>query len=320
MALRSCVAGKVFATILTILVAKLDPTYRECSSSYQMRFLKPTNIYVDAYPKLIVTCVMLVVSIYEITTVVKLKKKVHPLITLPSLPSVSSVVQEQENNQEARKKQVHSKIQRIDGDPNMFYEVKIESDDPGETKNPTKSLLAPTPLVPVSGVVQEQENSQQARDNQALTKIQRRDEDPNMFYDVNIELEDPGDTKNPTKTPNTHPTLLGRGRIRGQQTTFEKQKKNRRTEVDTGERVQCFNHNSEIFKVTKAALKMNLLTLVFFLAIVPNRILAIIYQNCYEFSGDCDYFLLFWRIQAPFRFCIALIWPNLILKQIDKIC
>ena len=257
MALRSCVASKVFAMILTILIAKLDPTYRECSSSYRMWFLKSSTIHFDAYPKLIVACAMVVVSIYEIIILEKLKKKIHPQITLPTLQSLPCV----------------------------------------------------------SGAVQEQENNQQAINNEALSKIKRKDKDPNMFYEVKFEPENPRDTKNLPKIFDAPIPPVRRMHMRALSTPLNKQTNKHRRESDVEEiTFQCFN--SEIFKEAKAALKMNLLTSVFFLLFLPLRILAIIYHNCNEVSGDCSYFLQLSGILIPSRILSALLYPILILKQI----
>ena len=231
MALRSCIASKLFAIIVTILVASLDQKYSQCVSTYLMLDLKNSNIYLDAYPKIFVACVLLVVSIYVGITMRELEKKIHPLVNLPTLPTVPSV----------------------------------------------------------SFAFQDQGNGQQARNNQGLSKVQRKDEDPNMFYEVKIESE------------------RREGELRDEQDNEE--------EIT----IQCFNPNKEIFLVAKAALTMNFLLSVYFIVIVPNRILAIIYQNCNEVSGDCDSYMLLNRILTPFRVLFTFLHPVLILKKIDKI-
>ena len=141
--------------------------------------------------------------------------------------------------------------------------------------------LVTLPSVSGSVCVLDQENRQQARNS--LSKIQRKDEDPNMFYEVNIE-SDPRNRNN-----------------EGELTT------------------QCFNANKEIFKVAKAALTMNILTLFFFVTLVPNRILDIIYQNCFEVSQECGYYVLLYKISSPVRIFCAFLHPVLILKKMDYI-
>ena len=88
MAIRSCLASKVFAIIVTVSVASLDQPYGKCSSRFEMLSLKKTNIYLDAYPKLLVACVLLIVSIYVGVTMTKLENKINPLVSLPNLTSL----------------------------------------------------------------------------------------------------------------------------------------------------------------------------------------------------------------------------------------
>ena len=149
MALSACFLSKVFAIMLTTSIGYVDKEYSKCT--YQCKFslfhLKTTNIYLDAYPKLVAISILVAVSMYVIYTIIKLRKKVQPLITLPTvsnivqdqvqplvnLPTVSSIVQAQEEVQ-----QDVNIIRRIDEDPNMFYEVAVDNN-----QVPNDDLQAP---------------------------------------------------------------------------------------------------------------------------------------------------------------------------------
>ena len=108
--------------MLTTLIGLIDTDYSKCTyqCKYSLFHLKSTNIYLDAYPKLVAIGILVAVSMYVIYTIKKLQKKVQPLITLPT---VSNIVQAQEEDQ-----QDVNRIMRIDDDPNMFYQVTVDND------------------------------------------------------------------------------------------------------------------------------------------------------------------------------------------------
>ena len=58
MALISCLSSKVTATVVTLCVAYLDDSYGKCSADLALTYLKGSNIYLDAYPKLVVGCIL----------------------------------------------------------------------------------------------------------------------------------------------------------------------------------------------------------------------------------------------------------------------
>ena len=121
-AFSCCFLSKVFAIMLTTLIGLIDTDYSKCTyqCKYSLFHLKSTNIYLDAYPKLVAIGILVAVSMYVIYTIKKLQKKVQPLITLPT---VSNIVQAQEEDQ-----QDVNRIMRIDDDPNMFYQVTVDND------------------------------------------------------------------------------------------------------------------------------------------------------------------------------------------------
>ena len=62
--------------------------------------------------------------------------------------------------------------------------------------------------------------------------------------------------------------------------------------------IGCF---SETIKMAKAALSMNLFALTMLIYFGPVKILAVIYKNCNEFTGECDGFLMWSRVLTPIR-------------------
>ena len=84
-AMRSCFISKIVAAFITFLVSHLDPEYNKCTELYAMFQLKKSNIYLEAYPLMAVSCILVVNSIYMAITIVRLDKKVHPFVTLPTL-------------------------------------------------------------------------------------------------------------------------------------------------------------------------------------------------------------------------------------------
>ena len=221
LAQKCCLAAKLISLVAVCCVALLDPSYGKCSSKIAFLNLRLANIYLDAYPKILIACILLGNSIYVGITIERLKKKVQPLVHLPSMPSVSRDVKENEN----RAVRTQRKILRKDDDPNMFYEVEI---------------------------------------------------DFNGVDHVHIENRN-----------------------------------------DEGEmKMKFFKLNKEIISVAKASLTMNLLTAVLFTIIVPNRILHIIYQNC---SSDCETYFCLESIISLLRIIFAILHPLLILKKLDQI-
>ena len=98
LAIKSCMASKFIAAILTFLVAGLDRGYNNCSEPFAIFFLKRTNIYFDSFPSMAVSSILVANSIYTAVTIVKLDTKLNPVVNLPTLPTLSAEV-EQSNGQ-----------------------------------------------------------------------------------------------------------------------------------------------------------------------------------------------------------------------------
>ena len=126
LALRCCIGSKVFAAIVTLLVSIFDPEYSKCENEYSYIHLKTWNIYLDAYPKLAVALILMAVSTYMAITMVRLENKVKPMVLLPSVPTVSIAVEEQEDARIQRSKSRKYKIERNIEDPYMFDKIQLQ--------------------------------------------------------------------------------------------------------------------------------------------------------------------------------------------------
>ena len=64
MAIISCISSKFITMISSSIVFIYDTTYTHCSHPLSLFHLKSSNVYMDAYPKLVVADILLVVPIY----------------------------------------------------------------------------------------------------------------------------------------------------------------------------------------------------------------------------------------------------------------
>ena len=120
MAIISCISSKFITMILSSIVFIYDETYFHCSHPLTLFHLKSSNVYMDAYPKLVVAGILLVVTIYVKLTMKNLEKKVQPVVNISRMETFP---EDQERKQQCK---TQVKIQRIDENPNMFYEVNVE--------------------------------------------------------------------------------------------------------------------------------------------------------------------------------------------------
>ena len=130
MALRGCIGSKVLATFVTSMVGLLDPEYSSCSAEYSFIHLKPVNIYLVSYPNLTSALLLLVVLTYMAITMVSLEKKVQPVVSLPSVPTVSMYVEAEEVVEKHKNKKIkYYKVERNIQDPHMFDRVQLQEAD-----------------------------------------------------------------------------------------------------------------------------------------------------------------------------------------------
>ena len=149
LALRCCIGSKVFATLVTFLVAILDPEYSKCEDEYSYIHLKDWNIYLDAYPKLAVALLLVAVSTYMAITMIRLENKVKPMVVLPIVPTVSIDIEEQENSRTQRNNKKY-KVKRNIEDPYMFdkvqlQETQIETTNEKDKDKPVQRITPPAP-------------------------------------------------------------------------------------------------------------------------------------------------------------------------------
>ena len=69
-----------------------------------------------------------------------------------------------------------------------------------------------------------------------------------------------------------------------------------------------------------STLKMNLLTMVLVVFIVPRHLLAIYYKSCYLTPGGCDEFFKMFLGISFMQICVTFIFPFVLIRVIDKIC
>ena len=86
-------------------------------------------------------------------------------------------------------------------------------------------------------------------------------------------------------------------RVFGSEDMFQRSEMYPAAEVEN-DNIGCF---SETIKMAKAALSMNLFALTMLIYFGPVKILAVIYKNCNEFTGECDGFLMWSRVLTPIR-------------------
>ena len=72
--------------------------------------------------------------------------------------------------------------------------------------------------------------------------------------------------------------------------------------------------SKEFQKMLIKTLKMNLITLILFIYIVPKQIIILSYQSCYQTPDDCEKFNEHFTIVSLVQFCVSLIHPLIVLK------
>ena len=340
-ALRNCIASKVIAAIVTILVARLDPSYCKCIEPFALFYLKNTNIYLDAYPSMVVSIILFANTIYMAVTMVKLDKKLHHHIKLLPLTTTSTEGSQSKDKRNKNKIEPVSYEQKIQDKEENYknledsYEIKMKCErskivlerviQEKENLNvePTKvTKLTFQHLKSVENVVEDQDQIQHSEEihskrkkdtiqcdkekdyhnipsisgnvqkganlqtdtnNKESFKIQRKDKCPHQFYKIRI-------------------------------TSVQK------TDSDTMQQItaQIWKQNKEVFLVAKAALNLNLITVLAFLIKAPISALAILFQNCRD-QGDCELFDLFDRILGPIRIILIIVHFLLILRKTKNV-
>ena len=66
-------------------------------------------------------------------------------------------------------------------------------------------------------------------------------------------------------------------------------------------------------EILKNTLKMNLLTLALLFILVPTQVIIIIYENCNDGAGECDFFFKFMQVTPLIQLVSAIIHPLVVL-------
>ena len=305
MAKYSCGASKIIGLAIIALVAVFDPSYIRCTESYRNFIWTPTNVFLDCYPKLLVAFVLFLVSIYVSVVNVRLDRKVNSVVNIPTIPE--EVVDSGKNT--SRPQEINNK------DPNMICELELNHEIPNLGPSSSKSNQAQRKIdenideniTPVANVSTMQEKD--PVDTQNASRIQRLDEDPNMFYQVDIihgkpflsssspeaSQEQTTRSENQPKEPTTCFVIPGREN----QTT-----------------ASCLDFDyTEVMLVIKETLKNNLITAIFLIAILHTRFLAIIHFH--KPFDDLTYVSMNSYL-APFRIILPMAHAVLIYRKLTK--
>ena len=153
-----------------------------------------------------------------------------------------------------------------------------------------------TPAVNLPSVTVDSENG-----NPTFT-IQRKDEDPNMFYEIEMSQEEEENIKT----------------INVCEMNAQGTEDNEISEGLENQEIGCCTMNKDIVLVAKEALANNLITALLFIVIVPNRILSIIYYHMEPDHGEFVPFMLVNKIMMPFRIISMVLHPVLILRKLGQ--
>ena len=134
-----------------------------------------------------------------------------------------------------------------------------------------KKSVTPTVNISPSCISNKSVTEHKANSSRSVKKVRRIDDQPNMFYTVDVVIEE-----NETETKDRIPQ-------KSERTTSNRD----------------LNKN-QIFLMAKTALNMNYIVIFDCIINTPLSIMTIIYLNCDNDIGDCDVFLLFNKIMiAP---------------------
>ena len=77
--------------------------------------------------------------------------------------------------------------------------------------------------------------------------------------------------------------------------------------------------NEDQMMTLKTTLKINLVTIVLLLFLLPRHCLAIYHYQCYLIQGGCSNYLLLFNRVAALQICVTVILPLLVARTTDKI-
>ena len=288
MAKISCGASMIIGLIIIAFVAVFDPSYIRCTENYRNLKARPINRFLIYFPRLFVALVLSFVSIYVSVVKVRLDNKVNPVVNISTMPEDTS------------------RIQRIDEDPNM---INIDRGISNLGASSSKSNPAQRPrneemdeeVSPVVNFPTMEEKDPVHAEN--ASRVKRVNEDPNMFYQVDIVHGTPFVSASSSKTSQAQ-TERNDNQLKEPTTCFV---------IHEGENpTTCLPlNNSEIMLVIKEILTNNLITAILIIAILPKIFLDII---CFHTELDVSVF----KYLITFRIILVTAHASLIYRKLTK--
>ena len=128
-----------------------------------------------------------------------------------------------------------------------------------------KKSVTPAVNIPTSNISELNQNQNLEMSTQQITQVRRIDDQPNMFYNVDVMTEEHREEVEDIRTKNT--------------ANLNKEES-----------------KTQIFQMAKTALNMNYVVIFHCLINTPLSIMTIIYWNCNNDIGKCNHFLVFNKI------------------------
>ena len=171
-----CGVSNFIGFTIVVLVAIFDPAYTSCTGNRRKTIFTPADVFLDCYPKMFVAIVLGLVSIYVSVVRVRLDRKVNPTVNIPTRPD--ELVNDGQNK---------NRVQRIGEDPNRVFEVDVGLSIPNQGASSSKSIRQRNEEMEISPEVNVQTTQEKDQvEAQHESSIKRVNEDPNMFYHVDI--------------------------------------------------------------------------------------------------------------------------------------
>ena len=129
-AILVCLINKLVSVVITAGMVFINPGYGKCGCSKASNILlrtTSTNIYLDAYPKLVVFVITFGVSLYMLRITRKLQNSIQPVVNLPVMPGTSSSIPTSTSQPPPNKEYTTDfEIRRIAGTTEMFLRSKVD--------------------------------------------------------------------------------------------------------------------------------------------------------------------------------------------------
>ena len=320
LAYKMVASQKVLAILVVAVGSLLDEAqikYQRCINCVHVR---PVSIYTSTYPFLMAFLITLAVSIYASYQIIRLYKsnKVWP-----------TVRKTQENEVDTKARKVTVKEQMIRNITNNEDSANIE-EDPVETTptgkdtikdqsssdiltnnkiilhrsktlNKQEIILATKELIVPTLVSKENKLDMIGK----VSIIDIAEKNRNKAVDVEINVED-SNSGTSTKSVDCQEIL--------------REIENNSTNVNLNLNFQREAKAQKAFKMMLLkTLKINMITLMIFIYIVPKHILILHYQSCYESQEGCTKFEEYFTKVSFLQFFVSLIHPLIVLKLTEDL-